>query len=268
MVTAPNPRARGLRAGGRRPEGSCPGLRAVEAGAKAAHGPRDRRLGVKAGVLPRQPRTPGGVRAPLATQLADRRAVGVLDGGVLAQLERPAELLQAPAEVRVLRRPQTLPEAGGRVEGRAAHKQVRGRGARPERMRHVRALAEEVARRAVASGQRPGPRGGVHLADEGADIRRDAGREIDVEQTGRSAGVGVEEQDPVGVRVRGADVTGVRRRALTGCAHDAHAAVRGRRGAGVVRQDQLVTGPDAERLQHRQRAGGQRRRRPRREPPP
>ena len=52
------------------------------------------------------------------------------------------------------RRPDPLGVAADLLEGGAAHQQVGARGARPDGVVDVRALAEEVARGAVAGGQR------------------------------------------------------------------------------------------------------------------
>ena len=54
--------------------------------------PPEGRLRVKARIIASEPRPPGGVCAPLSAQLADRRPVDVLDGGILGA---------APASIRV-----------------------------------------------------------------------------------------------------------------------------------------------------------------------
>src|SRR6202044_2261019 len=71
-----------------------------------------------------QPAGTGGIAAPLPTELAQRRAVGVLNDRALVELERPAGVLQAPGEVGVLARPNALGVAADLFEGSAAHQQV------------------------------------------------------------------------------------------------------------------------------------------------
>ncbi len=173
------------------------------------------RLRVKARIIASEPRPPGGVCAPLSAQLADRRPVDVLDGGILAQLQRPSECLQPPAEVGVLSGAQALAEAAGGLERRASDEQVRRRRARAERVRQMRPLGEEVAPCGVARRERRrGARRRADLTREGPHPVADRKLEVAVEQVRRCPRIGVEKEDEVARRVRSAGVAGVRGRPL------------------------------------------------------
>ena len=102
-------------------------------------------------VAAREPRPAGRVPAPLAAELADGRAVAVLDARAAAQLEPPARLLQPPAEVGVLGGADALVEAAELLERGAADEQVGGDGARQVRVAQMRLLARgSCARRRSA----------------------------------------------------------------------------------------------------------------------
>src|SRR5205823_14541319 len=101
------------------------------------------------------------------------------------ELEPPAGVLQAPAEVSVLGRSQPLVETADLLEGRSPDQQVGRYRAGQVRMSEMRALAQEAARGAVAGSHRGAVRGGADLAGQRSDLgvrRRGA---VTVEQVGR-----------------------------------------------------------------------------------
>ncbi len=181
----------------------------------------------------------------------------MLDRRGTAQLELPTGLLQPPAEVGVLGGPNALVEAADLLERGTPDEQVGRHRAGPVGMAQVRLLGEEVAGRAVASGERVAVDQRHYLARERADVLRHRRREVGVEQTSRRQAVGVEEQDPLAVRARRSDVAGVGRRALAGGPDHRHAAPGGCE-AGVVGEDQLVSDPQVEREQRVDRGAGPR----------
>jgi hypothetical protein len=77
--------------------------------------------------------------------------VGVLDRGGLAVGDRPAGVLQAPADVGVAAGAQSLLEAAQLLERGAADQQVGGDAVGQVGVAHVRGLAQVAARARVAS---------------------------------------------------------------------------------------------------------------------
>ncbi len=78
-------------------------------------------------------------------------------------------------------------------------------------MRQMHLLAEEVASGTVAFGERRSVGSPYHLSRQRAHVSGDRLAEVRVQEVGRRATVGVEEQDPLARRARSADVSGMRR---------------------------------------------------------
>src|ERR1019366_10474309 len=98
-----------------------------------------------------------------------------------SRLQTPPGVLQAPAEIGVLRGPHALVETADLLERRPSHKYVGGRRAWPIGMLEVGLLAEAAARGAVALGERVGAGGRDDFADQRPHVLRDLPREVRVE---------------------------------------------------------------------------------------
>ena len=237
-------------AGSSRPRAS----NAADVARRAAQPAEQRPARGDAGMAFVQPSRPGAVAGDHRQKRGQVLAVMVLDQRFGTLLEGPAGAMHAPAEVDVAGRADPLLEAAQPIESRLADEQVAGRRGDPRGAVQALGLIEEVAIARVAGQEAalladPADRAGHRAAAIG-----DRGGEVAVKQVGDGNAIGVDEQQPVGLRRRGSGVAGVIGGALARRGDD-RGHVRERRGRdpglGVVGDDQLVVNPALEASERR-----------------
>jgi hypothetical protein len=221
-----------------------------------AQGPDDRpgnrpeqalRLGAHSrfGMAQAEPPAPGRIASMHPKVGAKLLAQEVADRGVLAVADRPARVLDAPAEIGVTARPDAVREAAHLLPGSPAHEQVGGDPEGLVAISQMHVLLVVTARHGIASHQPLA----AHQREDGSghlpDVVSDRLPEVAIGDVAHRPAVGIHEQEPVICGGIGGDIASVVRGALAGggnCPHSVGGSELGEDPLrGVVGDDQLVT---------------------------